>query len=75
MDSSTQRGQVLDLAEALAGERTPEEVLGTALPLLLELAGAAAVLVFSRTAAGLRLTGRAGLELAVEAAPELAPTP
>ncbi len=70
MDSSTQRGQVLDLAEALAGERTPEEVLGTALPLLLELAGAAAVLVFSRTEAGLRLTGRAGLELSVEAAPD-----
>ena len=70
MDSSTQRDQVLDLAEALAAERTPEEVLGTALPLLLELAGAAAVLVFSRTAGGLRLTGRAGLELAVEAAAE-----
>ena len=70
MDSSTQRDQVLDLAEALAAERTPEEVLGTALPLLLELAGAAAALVFSRTAGGLRLTGRAGLELAVEAAAE-----
>jgi PAS domain S-box-containing protein len=68
MDSATPRGQVLDLAEALAAERTPEEVLGKALPLLLELAGAAAVLVFSRTAAGLRLTGRAGLELAVETA-------
>jgi PAS domain S-box-containing protein len=68
MDSSTKRGQVLDLADALATERTPGEVLATALPLVLDLAGAAAALVFSRTAAGPRLTGRAGLELAVEAA-------
>ena len=67
MDSSTQRGQVLDLAGVLASERKPDEVLAAALPLLLELAGAAAALVFSRTAAGLELTGRAGLELAAEA--------
>ena len=66
MDSSTQRGQVLGLADVLASERKPDELLDAALPLLLELAGAAAALVFSRTAAGLQLTGQAGLQLAVE---------
>ena len=68
MDSSTQRGQVLDLAGVLAREGNVDEVLAAALPLLLDISGAAAVLVFSRTAAGLQLTTRAGLELAAEAA-------
>ena len=68
MDSSTQRGQVLDLAGVLAREGNADEVLAAALPLLLDISGAAAVLVFSRTAAGLQLTTRAGLELAAEAA-------
>jgi len=70
MDSSTQRGQVLDLAGVLASEHEPDEVLTAALPLLLELAGAAAALVFSRTAEGLQLTGHAGLELAADGALE-----
>ncbi len=68
MDSSTPRGQVRALADVLASERTPDEVLVSALPVVLDLAGAAATLVFSRTAAGLQLTGQAGLELAAEAA-------
>jgi PAS domain S-box-containing protein len=68
MDASTQRGQVLDLAGVLAREGNADEVLAAALPLLLDISGAAAVLVFSRSAAGLQLTTRAGLELSVEAA-------
>jgi len=67
MDSSTQRGQVLDLAGVLALEGRADEVLGAAVPLLLDVAGAAAVLVLSRTAAGLQLTARAGLDLGPEA--------
>jgi PAS domain S-box-containing protein len=67
MDSSSQRGQVLDLAIVLTRDSNPDEVLGAAVPLLLDLAGAAAVLVLSRTAAGLQLTARAGLELGPEA--------
>ena len=68
MDSSTQRGQVLDLADVLAREGRADEVLALALPLLLDISGAAAVLVFSRSATGLQLTTRAGLELTAEAA-------
>ncbi len=68
MDSSTQRGQVLDLAGALAREGNADEVLAAALPLLLDLSGAAAVLVFSRSAAGLQLKTRVGLDLSSEAA-------
>ena len=67
MDSSNQRGQVLDLAGVLAREGNADEVLAAALPLLLDVSGAAAVLVFSRSAAGLQLTTQAGLELAAEA--------
>ena len=69
MDSSTQRGQVLDLAGVLAGEgnarRGPRALHCRCCS---SIPGAAAVLVFSRTAAGLQLTARAGLELSVEAA-------
>ena len=68
MDSSTQRGQVLDLAGVLAREGNADEVLAAALPLLLDISGAAAAIVFSRSATGLQLTTRAGLELSADAA-------
>jgi PAS domain S-box-containing protein len=68
MDSSTQRGQVRDLADVLAREGNADEVLASALPLLLEISGAASALVFCRTATGLQLTTQVGLDLSAEAA-------
>jgi PAS domain S-box-containing protein len=70
MDPSTQMGQLLGLAGVLAGKQSPDLVIEAALPALLEVAGAHAVLVLSPTAEGLRVSARAGTDLDAEAVQE-----
>jgi PAS domain S-box-containing protein len=71
MDSTAQLGQLLGLADVLVGVRDPHLVLETALPVLLDVAAAEAVLVLAavepseETGAG-SVAAHAGLELAAE---------
>jgi PAS domain S-box-containing protein len=71
MDSTAQMGQLLGLADALAGASDPGAVLDSALPALLAIAGAEAAMVVSAAApteeAGpRRVTAQAGVPLAAE---------
>lgn len=66
MDSSTQTGQLL----GLAGEREPDLVIASGLPVLLDVARADAALVLSPTPDGPRLSAQAGLGLDAEVVQE-----
>ena len=63
MNSTSQMAQLLGFSGALAGEHTPDGILESALPLLVDLAGADAALVMRQTSDGLRVTARVGLDL------------
>lgn len=63
MNSTTQMGQLLGLAGVLAERRTQDLVIDAALPALLQITGASAVLVLGESPDGLRVTARAGSEL------------
>jgi PAS domain S-box-containing protein len=63
MNSTTQAGQLLGLAGALAGAPTPDDVLGAALPVLLSLSAAEGATVLTPTSDGPRVSAHAGTEL------------
>jgi PAS domain S-box-containing protein len=70
MNSTTQMAQLLGLAGTLAGERVPGRVVETALPALLEITGASAVLVVSHGPDATIVSARAGVELDAAELPE-----
>jgi PAS domain S-box-containing protein len=63
MNSTSQMGQLLGLAGALADAHTPDLILEAALPELLRIAHADAAVVLAPTADGARLEAHAGLSL------------
>jgi PAS domain S-box-containing protein len=63
MDASPAPGLLSDLARICAGADDPDELLAEALPVVLELSGARAVLVVRRTADGHVVAARAGVVL------------